>query len=403
MAKYFYTAVTKEGLEASGSTYAHNSAELVQTLSASGMVVIDVKPDTDNKKSWWVLHQHGTLTIIELADITHLFATLIDANLPIDEALLTVEKHSYKRRIKRIVHSIFDQVSQGLSLGQALQTQPNSFPSHYVATVNAGEQSGELVKVLNRLSVYLEQQVVVRRQVQTALLYPTIIFIVAFSVVALLMVFVVPKILLVIDDTGQKLPLLTQGLVYVNDWLVVYGWMAPWMLLTALLMIKVILKNRSVRLIGDRLALSTPLFGTFVSRLNTIYFCRSLAMLDSSGIPIIEALTASSSVMTNSVFKDKIDKVVNSVREGKSLHSALEQESFIPDLAMRLIASGESSGRLSQMLDKAATLMELQQKTTIRIGLTLLEPLIMVFMGGLVMLIVLAVLMPIFDMNQLVF
>jgi general secretion pathway protein F len=403
MPKYSYNVLTVDGTEKSGSVHAQSIAELAQNLSANGMLVLDIKPDSQRQALWQLQFKLGKISLSELADFTQLLASLVDAALPIDEALLTLAQHTNKKRIKRIVHTILKEVSQGLSLGQAMASQPTSFPTPYVATVNAGEQSGQLIVVLNRLSAYLEQQVSVRRQVQAALLYPTIIFVVAFSVVALLMTFVVPKILVVINNTDQELPLLTRGLVQINDWLLNYGWSLPWLIILVLIFILSAVKNAKIRHLADRLVLCVPLLGDFIKRVNSIYFCRSLAMLDASGVPIMDALPAASSVMNNSIFKNQVIHVMASVGEGMSLHSALAKETLLPDIAMRLIASGEKTGRLSQMLDKAATLIENQQQAKIRIGLTLLEPLIMVLMGGLVMLIVLAVLMPIFNMNQMAF
>jgi general secretion pathway protein F len=326
----------------------------------------------------------------------------LQASLPLDDALQAVIEQSHKNVIKNVLNQVLAHVNEGLALAQALAHHPKSFPAAYVATVAAGEQSGNLAKVLERLATYTEQVQATQSRIQLALLYPSMIMLVALGVLVLLLTYVVPQVIEVIINMDQELPTLTIGLISVSGFIKTKGVYLLLFSLLALIIFNSALKNPKIKLIVHQILLKTPLIGPYLAIFNAARFSKTLALLTASGVPIVDAFKGAQAVVGNLYLRQHINAAGLSIREGSSIFLALKERPILPPIALHLVASGETSGRLAQMLDQAANQLDTQLQRSIGVALSLIEPLMMLVMGGLVLVIVMAILLPIFDMNQMV-
>ena len=344
------------------------------------------------------------LTNSDLCLVTQQLATLLEASLPLDDALKAIIEQSHKKVVKATLSQVLSQVTEGLSLAQALALafHPKSFPEAYIATVAAGEQSGHLAQVLMRLSSYTQQVQETQSRIQLALLYPSIIMLVALGVLTLLLTYVVPQVIEVIVNMDQKLTTLTVGLIAVSNFLKNQGMYLLLAGLIALAALNLVLKQHHLRLKIHKGLLKLPILGPYLAIFNAARFSKTLALLTSSGVPIVEAFEGAQAVVNNLFIRQQIIEAGLVIREGSSIFLALKPRSILPPIALHLVASGETSGRLAQMLDQAADQLDTQLQRSIGIALSLIEPLMMLVMGGLVLVIVMAILLPIFDMNQMV-
>ena len=338
-------------------------------------------------------------------EFTRLLGILLDAGIPIADAMLIIARDARSRVLKQVVMALYKHLQQGLSLAQAmrqLNKQKRHFPEAYLAGIQAGEASGELVTVLTRLAEYLEQRAQVVKQMQGALVYPVIIITVAIAVIGVLMVYVVPKVTLALTSAQKALPPLTQAVLSTSDFFQNYGdgVLIGWLVL--LMGGWGLTKFNKVELAIHTGLLKVPFLKHWLRRHYAVYFCRTLALLLQSGVTVIDALHSCRTGITNQYLQLQLQRVIQFVSEGQSFSRAIHQQRFLPEVAQQLLQSGEQTSRLPKLLDKAGVLMEQQQQQTVKVGLALLEPLLMLVLGGLVLLIVLAVLMPIFEMNDLV-
>jgi general secretion pathway protein F len=342
------------------------------------------------------------LSNADLCQITQQLSTLLQASLPLDDALKAVIEQSQKNVIKTVLNQILTHVSEGLALAQALTHHPKSFPAAYVATVAAGEQSGNLAKVLERLATYTEQVQATQSRIQLALLYPSMIMLVALGVLVLLLTYVVPQVIEVIINMDQELPALTIGLISVSGFIKTKGVYLLLFGLLALVVVNFALKKPKIQMTVHRILLKTPLIGPYLAIFNAARFSKTLALLTASGVPIVDAFKGAQAVVGNLYLRQHINAAGLSIREGSSIFLALKERPILPPIALHLVASGETSGRLAQMLDQAANQLDTQLQRSISVALSLIEPLMMLVMGGLVLVIVMAILLPIFDMNQMI-
>ena len=409
MASYSYQALDQNGRTQQGLMQAETERQLVEQLQAKGLVPLELKRqrsdnDTPNAnsqgmvKSWLVKR----LSTADLCQITQQLSTLLQASLPLDDALKAVIEQTHKSVIKTVLNQVLAHVNEGLALAQALAYHPKSFPGAYVATVAAGEQSGNLAQVLERLASYTEQVQATQSRIQLALLYPSMIMLVALGVLVLLLTYVVPQVIEVIVNMDQELPMLTIGLISVSGFIKTKGLYLLLLGLLALLIINLALKNPNIQMTVHRMLLNTPLIGPYLAIFNAARFSKTLALLTASGVPIVEAFNGAQAVVGNLHLRQHINAAGVSIREGSSIFLALKERPILPPIALHLVASGETSGRLALMLDKAADQLDTQLQRSIGVALALIEPLMMLVMGGLVLVIVMAILLPIFDMNQMV-
>lgn len=342
------------------------------------------------------------LSIRELALVTRQLATLIAASLPIEEALLAVSKQSEKPKTKAMLIAVRSKVLEGFSLANSLAEYPRAFPELYRATVAAGESAGHLDLVLNRIADFTESQQESRSRVQQAMVYPVILFLLTVAILAGLLGYVVPDIVKVFADTGQDLPALTIFIIAMSDFVKDYGVFVVIALVALAFAARRALEVESIRLEFDRRLLHLPLVAKMSRGMNTAQFASTLSILSSSGVPLVEAMKIAGQVLSNTWLRLKVAEATIKVSEGSSLNAALEQSGYFPPIMLHMIASGESSGQLDDMLSRVSNSMQQDVELLLGVLLSLFGPFMLLLMGGAVFTIVMAILLPIINLNQLV-
>ena len=338
----------------------------------------------------------------DLSLMTRQLSTLVRAGLPLEEALLAVSQQTEKPRVQSILLGVRAKVVEGHTLATGLNEFPRVFPEIYRATVSAGEQSGHLDAVLERLAEYTESREQMRQNVMGAMLYPLVLTIMCFTIVSILLTYVVPKVVDVFEANHAKLPLATRVLVAVSSFLRNDGlWLLLAIALAAFLFWRS-LKSRATRRRVHQTMLNLPLMGRILRGVNTARFTRTLSILTASAVPVLDALRISSEVVTNLPMRDAVTEAAARVREGAPIGRSLASGRLFPPMTVHLISSGESSGQLQTMLERAATNQERELEGLLAALVGLLGPLLIVGMGLFVMGIVFAMLLPIFEMNSLI-
>ncbi|CAJ0708620.1 type II secretion system inner membrane protein GspF [Ralstonia sp. 22086] len=342
------------------------------------------------------------LSAQENALVTRQLASLLVAGLPLDEALAALADQAERAYVGELLAAIRAEVVGGSSLSVALAQHPKDFPDIYRALVSAGEHSGNLGLVLSRLADYIESRNALTSKIKLAFTYPAIVTVVAFAIVIFLLSYVVPQVVSVFANTKQKLPTLTIIMLWLSDFVRNWGWLAAIVLAAIGVLIRNLLKQPALRLSWHKWLLTAPLFGKLVRGYNTARFASTLAILTSAGVPILRGLQAAGETLNNVALKTNVEDASTRVREGTSLARALAAQNQFPPVLVHLIRSGEATGNLPAMLERAAQgeAQELERRTLFLTGL--LEPALILTMGVVVLLIVLAVLMPIIEINQLV-
>nr|VFK60548.1 MAG: general secretion pathway protein F [Candidatus Kentron sp. TUN] len=404
MAAFEYLAVDSNGRDRKGVLQGDTPRQVRQKLreqELSPVRIVEVKEQTRSGGGIW-LQLSGRVNNTELAVLTRQMATLLRAGLPLEEALHTVAKQSDAVTVKNVVMAVRSAVLEGRPLADALGDFPQVFPNYYRATIGAGEQSGHLDIPLDRLADYTEERQQLQQKFQLALLYPTIVTLVAILVIAGLLTYVVPQVVQVFEDIGQDLPTITRLLIAFSDFLRAYGLVLLIVILTLFLVLRLLLRYEVPRRALDKFWLHMPFSARLVRGKETARFARTLGILVESGVPAVEGILIAARVMGNRTMQDAILDAGRRVREGVSLYAALDVCGYFPPIALHLIASGENSGNLEEMLERAAQNQERELQTILSTILGMFEPLLILVMGGIVLVIVIAVLLPIFDLNQLV-
>jgi general secretion pathway protein F len=402
MAAYTYTAVTPDGQTQTGVTEGDSPRQIRQFLRAQGLIPVDVVANQIRKKSQLIDFKRKKIAIADLALMTRQIATLIDAGLPVEEALQGVAEQTDKTPIKAEILSLRAKVVEGHSLAQAMHQHPNTFPELYCATVAAGEKTGQLGVILNRLADHSEQQYAMRQKILHALIYPAVMTAVSIAIVSFLMMFVVPKIIGVFTQSGQRLPNVTLALVAISHGLQQYGLYLLGLLAIAGIAWRFMKQKPSVTMRYHRFLLKLPFLSFMIESINTARYARTLGILSAAGVTILDAMQIAAGLVSNIPMRDAITHAAKRVKEGASIHYALKQTRFFSPMSLHMIASGEKSGKLSDMLERAADSQETQVARLIDTGLRLFEPMMILVMGAVVLFIVLAILLPIFQMDQLV-
>ncbi len=404
MSAFEYKALDARGKQLKGVMEADTARQIRQQLRDKGWTplnVTEVQQREAKQGQSFSLIKRG-ISPAELSLITRQLATLMRAGTPIDTALHAVSRQSEKPRLANMMLAVRAKVKEGHSLANALADYPHVFDELYRSTVAAGEQSGHLDGVLERLADYTESRHILRQKFQLAMIYPVMIALVAVLVVIGLVAYVVPKVVEVFDDIGQELPVLTRGLIAVSDflqdnWLLLIGGVA-----FAVITVSLLLRREGPKRRYHQLLLHLPLVSRLVKGMNTARFARTFSILASSGVPVLDAMRISSEVVLNLPMRDAVEEAARKVREGTAINKALEASGYFPPMTVHLIASGEASGNLDEMLERSATAQEREMETLLGVMMGLFEPFMILFMGGTVLVIVLAILLPIFNMNQLV-
>ncbi|MFZ8973714.1 MAG: type II secretion system inner membrane protein GspF [Pseudomonadales bacterium] len=343
-----------------------------------------------------------TLSVSERALITRQLATLIGAGLPVEEALLAVSKQTQMPKTQKMLVTVRARVMEGYSLAGSLEAYPKAFPDLFRATVAAGESSGHLDAVLNQLADFSEAQYESASRVQQALVYPVILFVLTLLILAGLLGYVVPDIVAVFADTGQALPALTVWIIALSDFVADFGFFVLLLLVALALMMRRLLAVESNRLVFDRLLLRAPLSAKMAKGRSIAQFASTLSILTGSGVPLVDAMKIAGQVVSNRWLRTEITQATLRVSEGSSLQSALQVSGYFPPMMLYMIASGESSGELDSMLARVARYLQQDVEALLATLLSLIGPLMLIIMGGAVFTIVMAILLPIINLNQMV-
>jgi len=405
MAAFEYTALNPKGREEKGVLEGESVRQVRQMLRDNGMAPLSVTATKEEKRTGSNLFAEffkPSLSVRELALITRQIATLIAAGLPVEECLLAVSKQSENPRIQSMLLAVRGKVMEGFSLANSLSEYPRAFPNLYRATVAAGESAGHLDLVLNRLADFTESQQESRSRIQQAMVYPAILFFLTISILAGLLGYVVPDIVKVFADTGQDLPTLTVFIISLSDFVTDFGVFVLVAFILLVIAARKALQSPAIRLSWDQKILHLPLIAKMSRGMNTAQFASTLSILSASGVPLVDAMRIAGQVLSNTFLRQKVSEATVKVSEGSSLNAALEQSGYFPPMMLHMIASGESSGKLDDMLSRVANSMQQDVELLLGVLLSLFGPFMLLLMGGAVFTIVMAILLPIINLNQLV-
>lgn len=397
MAEYRYIARDGRGKTRRGRVSAENERQAGQQLREQGLLALELHPAAPRRVPRWQRGVSGT----SLALLLRQLATLVAAGLPLDESLGVVAQQSEDKRVRQVLHAVLARVVEGYSLAQALREHPRVFGSLYCALVEAGEASGQLDRVLLRLADYVEQRQQMKGKLTQALVYPLVLTLVAVGVISTLLTLVVPKVAEQFIHMKQTLPWTTRFLMALSDGIRLSG---PWLLLAVLcglLLLLRLLQRPAYRLAWDSALLRLPLCGRLVREVNTARYARTLSILYNSGVPLLDAMRIGTQVLSNGQITQLLRAAEERVREGGSLQQALEHTGLFSPMMRHMIASGERSGELGEMLLRAADNQENSLNARTTLFFSLFEPLLVVAMAGVVLFIVLAILQPILQLNNM--
>jgi general secretion pathway protein F len=398
-----YTALDAAGKERKGILEGDTPRQIRQQLREQQLLPVVVaevaQKEARRQRSFSLLRR---VSPSDLALFTRQLATLVRAGLPLEESLLAVSQQTEKQRVQSIVLGVRARVMEGHTLAAGFAEFPRVFPEIYRATVAAGEQAGHLDNVLERLADYTESREQIRQKVLAAMLYPIVLTVMCFAIVSGLLVFVVPKVVAVFETSKAKLPLITRVLIATSDFLRAYG---IYLLIAGILVWILVgrwLRDPAARRRFHRLQLHMPMLGKLSRGFNTARFTRTFSILSASSVPVLEAMRIAGEVVTNLPMRDAVTDAAARVREGAPIGRSLAASRMFPPMTIHLISSGESSGELESMLERAAISQERELDGLMAAMVGLLGPLLIILMGAFVMGIVFAMLLPIFEMNQLI-
>ncbi|MGB7479198.1 MAG: type II secretion system inner membrane protein GspF [Burkholderiaceae bacterium] len=402
MPAFRYEAVDAAGASRMGVVIADSARAARADLRGQGLVPIAVDQIATEAAAGAGRALRSHLSTTELALFTRQLASLLEASLPLEQAFSALLEQAERPYLRDLIASIRSEVMAGQSLSAALAQHPRDFADIYRALVSSGEQIGQLARVLSRLADYIERRNALVQKVKLAFTYPAIVTVVAFAIVIFLLTYVVPQIVSVFANTKQKLPFLTVMMLAISDFVRSYGWMVALALVALFWFWRRLLKNPAIKLRWHAWLLDAPLYGKFERSLNTARFASTLAITTGSGVPILRALQTSRDTLTNVAMREQVEDATTSVREGVGLARALSKHKHFPPMLIHMIRAGEVTGELPAMLERASNAQEqdLERRALTIAGL--LEPALILAMGVVVLLIVLAVLMPIIEINQLV-
>lgn len=405
MPAFRYEAADTAGVTKKGVLTADSGRAARAELRAQGLLPLSVEQianqvSQQGSKSRALFGER--LSNVELALFTRQLSSLLDAGLPLEQAFSALLEQAERTYVRDLIASIRSEILAGAALSTGLKQHPNDFADIYCALVASGEQIGQLARVLARLADYLERRNALVQKIRLAFTYPAIVTAVAFAIVIFLLTYVVPQIVSVFVNTKQKLPVLTVIMLAVSDFVKSYGILLGLLLIGVFVGWRYALRNPALKMRWHRWLLTAPVYGRFERSLNTARFASTLAITTGSGVPILQALQTSRETLSNVAMQAQVEEATASVREGVGLARALAAHKHFPPMLIHMIRAGEVTGELPAMLERASDTQEqdLERRALTMAGL--LEPLLILAMGVVVLLIVLAVLLPIIEINQLV-
>lgn len=404
MAAFEYKALNAKGKQKKGILEGDTARQVRQRLKEQGLMpieVVETKAKSKQTASSKFKYQAGISTK-DLSLLTRQLSTLVDAGMPLEECLRAVAEQSEKVKVRNMLVSVRSRVVEGYTLSESFSEYPHVFDNLFCSMISAGEKSGHLGTVLDRLAEYVENRQKMRAKLQQAMIYPVMLTLIAIAVIAFLLAAVVPKIVDQFVQMGQVLPLSTRILLAASEFVQNWGLIILLILIASTILIKSLLKKPQNRLAWDAFLLKVPVIGRVSKGLNTSRFARTLAICSSSAIPLLDGMRVATQVMGNSYFRQQVLQASDKVREGTSLRQALSQTQLFPPMMLHMIASGEQSGELEPMLTRAADNQDRDFESGVNLALGVFEPLLIVFMAGIVLFIVVATMMPILELNNLV-
>jgi len=398
-----FVALDKSGKESKGLLEGDTAKHVRQLLREQQLLPVKVSEvaKKESRRQSTVSVRRG-LAPSELALLTRQLATLTNAGLPLEEALLAVSQQNENPRAQSILLGVRAKVMEGHTLADGLADFPQAFPELYRATVAAGEQSGHLDAVLERLADFTESRQLLQQQVRNALIYPIALVVTAVAIISFMLAYVVPKVVSIFRNYGQELPLLTRIMIGTSDFIRDYWLGIIVVTVGSIFGVRRILKNEGPRRRYHKLLLRLPLIGRLTRGINTARFTQTLSILAGSAVPILEALRIAAQVVVNIPMREAVEEAALRIREGAMISKSLAASKIFPPMTTHLIASGEASGKLEEMLGRAAVNQEREVDGLISTMLGIMQPALVILMAGVVLLIVLAILMPIFELNNLI-
>lgn len=405
MPAFDYNALDPRGKQKNGVLEADSARAVRQQLREKGLTPLSVDASTRSRSAGGGQASFGgggSLSAADLALVTRQIATLIQSGIPVEQALSAAAQQSEKQKLESMLVAIRARVMEGHTLADSLAEFPRAFPRLFRSTVAAGEHAGHLDLVLNRLADYTEARQESRQKIQLAAIYPIILTFVALSIVVFLLTYVVPDIIEVFVRQGQELPTLTQALLAMSGFLASYGLYLLLVLIAMFIGFRMALRQERYRLRYHRMLLHLPGLSGMVRGVNTARYASTLAILTTSGVPLVEAMRIAGEVLSNDYLRQRLTEAAQTVSEGGSLQKALDNTGYFPPMMLHMIASGESSGELDSMLERTARMQENTLQSKIQTLVSLFEPLMLLVMGAVVLIIVLAIMLPILNMSNLV-
>ncbi|MDF0534575.1 type II secretion system inner membrane protein GspF [Shewanella yunxiaonensis] len=405
MAAFDYKALNSAGKQVKGVIEADTPRHARSQLREQKLMPLELTQVTEKESkvasAGW-LSRRQRISVAELALITRQLATLIAAGLPVEEALKAVAQQCEKDRLSSMIMAVRSRVVEGYSLADSMAEFPHVFDDLYRAMVASGEKSGHLEVVLNRLADYTERRQQLKNKLTQAMIYPAVLTVVAIAVISILLTAVVPKVVAQFQHMGQELPATTRALISSSDFLKDYGLIVLGVIILLLVLFKRMLAKADFRMKYDSFLLRMPVVGKVSKGLNTARFARTLSILSASSVPLLEGMRIASEVMQNVRVREAVTEATARVREGTSLGAALTNTKLFPPMMLYMIASGEKSGELEQMLERAADNQDREFESNVNIALGIFEPALVVSMAVIVLFIVMAILQPILALNNMV-
>ncbi len=404
MPVYAWQGIDKKGKNRKGMLDADSLRTAKAKLKEQGIFLTEIKEtkqqSAEKRSSFSFGGFSGRVKEGDIVIMTRLLSNLIAAHIPIVEALTAIIDQVEKPAFKMVLSQVRDRVNEGTSLSEALAEHPRLFSKLYINMVAAGEQSGALDIVMERLADFMESQFQLKKKVQGAMVYPALMFFFAIAVIAILFVVVIPKIVKLFEDMKATLPWTTKALIAISQFTADYWWLVLLMIIAAIFGFRYWKNTKSGREKWDRFLLKAPIAGEIILMLAVSRFSKTLATLMSSGVPLLTAMDIVKNILNNTVLVKVLEEARENIREGESIAQPLKRSKEFPPIVTHMIAIGERTGNVETMLEHVAKSYDAQIDARLNALTSLLEPLLIIMMGGIVAFIVFSILMPILQLNQ---